>query len=231
METKEVELHFVTNIIIFVLYMLCFASLYYPNLEIVGFGLFFVLHIIMSFIMVNRLAAIKIAPAVLLTTKWFTIPLSWIFFIGIILLFVSLLLLLITFVNMHEINMKNKIPSQDDVNFYFPNNQLDLVEKKKQFKIIAITTTGLLWAQYLLYANHTFFKLLFIEIANNINKLYNMIIPKKVNTAVAADSTPAIQLLFYLFSAGILSLSSTSVWLTQQIASKTGSIVDPPPPQ
>jgi len=228
METKEVELHFVINIILFVLYILCFASLYYPNLEIVGFALFFVLHTIMSFIMINRLAAIRIAPAVLLTTKWFTIPVSWTIFIGLILLFVSLLLLIITFVNVHAIYTRTGTPSKDGLNLFFPNNQLDLVDKKRQFKIIAITTTVLLWAQYLLYANYTFFKLLFIEIANNINKLYNIIIPNKQNIPVVADSKPAIQLLFYLFSAGILSLSSTSVWLTQQIGSKTGSIVDPP---
>ena len=35
-------------IMAFVLYVLCFVSLYTPNLELIGFGLFFVLHVIMS---------------------------------------------------------------------------------------------------------------------------------------------------------------------------------------
>jgi len=225
-EVEAAELPFVTNILMFVLYTICFASLYHPNLEVIGFSLFFALHIIMSVIMIQRISAIKPAPASLKPFKWLSIPLSWLsiplswpIFGGLILLFVSLLLLIITFVSLNAIYTKTGVPAKDGLNFFFHKNQLELVSKKDDFKCIAITTTVLLWAQYLLYANYKFFNLIFKNLDNNVAKL---------TTSPDKSTTTITQLLLYLFGSVIILLSSASVVLTHQMWSKTGSIIDPP---
>jgi hypothetical protein len=43
------------NVMFFLLYILCFVSLYKPNLEIIGFGMFFALHVMMGISMLKIL--------------------------------------------------------------------------------------------------------------------------------------------------------------------------------
>lgn len=45
----------VLNVMFFLLYILCFVSLYKPNLEIIGFGMFFALHVMMGISMLKTL--------------------------------------------------------------------------------------------------------------------------------------------------------------------------------
>jgi len=304
---------FALTVMVFVLYVMCFTSLYNPNLELVGYGLFFVLHMIMSggiiksgidqdpmhpsTIDINKISiepmiqfnlytklynffTTNILPSgpndftnfiklffqipfilllgligfilltilfvllfglflatlpfklILLMGKSFglsgQVPISWSIMIGLSFLFISFIMLLITFVKVHAKHSAMNAPTMpkfiaggngevksgytfkkgpqgtgyylvDGVDFFF--NDKKTQKNVNSFKIISITTTVLIWVQYL---------------AN-----------KMVNRATIVNS-PIINGMFALNGITIVSLSSVCIWLTQQIGSRTGSIRSPP---
>jgi hypothetical protein len=148
--------------------------------------------------------------------------------IGLLFLFISFIMLLITFVKVHAKHSAMNAPTMpkflaggngevksgytfkkgpqgtgyylvDGVDFLF--NDKKTQKNVNSFKIISITTTVLIWVQYL---------------AN-----------KMVNSATIQNS-PIINSMFALNGITIVSLSSVCIWLTQQIGVRTGAIRGPP---
>jgi hypothetical protein len=248
----EKSLPIVINGMLFTLYVMCFVSLYKPYLELIGYGLFFTLHIIMSFGIMKNIMSIKdpFNFAEWINTKpW---PFSLIYYIpcyisipiSLILLFVSFILLLLTFSKLRAKHTSATLPvlpgfisggsgevisgytykykgtsgatngsgyylnSGDGTDFYFNDNVTKTYVNN--FTIIAITTTVLIWAQYLLYANYELFNalLLLLPISRNWG-------------------SSIIAFLFILFGATIIALSSVCVWLTTQVNNRTIASQDP----
>jgi len=240
---------------------MCFVSLYKPYLELIGYGLFFALHIIMSFGMIKNITSIskpKIFDDLLNNLEYFLKTneilykpfIEWLrkmpsylsIPVGLLLLFVSLLLLLTTFSKLKAKHTSTKMPSLpgyisggsgeaisgytykyqgasganngagyylnsgEGTDFYFN----DKVSKQivHDFKIMAITTTVLIWAQYLLYANYDLFNAL-------------------IFTFFKGWGSSIITGLFMLFGSAIIVLSSICVSLTNQVNNRTKSSQDP----
>ena len=97
------------------------------------------------------------------------------------------------------------------VNFYFNNKRTD--KKASDFKIIAITTTVLIWIQYL--ANK--------YMGSNANGV--------IIGNVTILSQNMLNNLLLLNGITIVSLSSVCIWLTQSIGSFMGKIQSPPKPK
>ena len=210
LDTKDTNklLPVIINIMLFILYVMCFVSLYKPYLELIGYGLFFALHIIMSFGMIKNIMVITPplelfaflnplgSPFNLLNQ----IPVYSSILIGLALLFISLILLLIVFTKLQAKHTSTNLPSLpgyisagngesisgytykmkgqpgatngagyylntgSGTDFYF--NDKVTKEYINDFKILAITTTVLLWAQYLLYTNYVLFNTIFALIGD-----------------------------------------------------------------
>ena len=301
---------FALTVMVFVLYVMCFTSLYNPHLELVGYGLFFVLHMIMSggiiksgidkdpmhpstidinkisidpmkqfdlytnlynffitnifpsgsnsfiksffqipfilllcligFILLTILFVLLLGlflatvpfKAILLMGKPFglsgQVPISWSIMIGLLFLFISFIMLLITFVKVHAKHSAMNAPTMpkflaggngevksgytfkkgpqgtgyylvDGVDFFF--NDKKTQKNVNSFKIISITTTVLIWVQYL------------------ANKMVD-------NKTI--ENSSIINGMFALNGITIVSLSSVCIWITQQIGSRTGAIRSPP---
>ena len=166
------------------------------------------------------------------------IPISWTIIISLILLFVAFTMFLISLQNVHAKHKKMGIPTMpafiaggngevktgytwkmeksgnkvapkgtgyylnrgSGVNFFFSKT---LVQNyATDFKIISITTVLLIWIQYLMFTNRaTITNILDVNAVNGI---------------------------FILNGATIVSLSSVCVWLTQRIGTLTNSIRAPP---
>jgi hypothetical protein len=232
----------VINGMIFILYVMCFVSLYKPNLELIGYGLFFTLHIIMSFGMMKNIISI------ISTKEPFELfgflnqlgqPFSWLnkipvylsIPIGLLLLFVALLLLIIAFSKLKAKHRSTSSPvlpgfissgtgevisgytykykenpsatngaghylnSGDGTDLYF--NDTVIKQNVNKFTIIAITTTVLLWAQYLLYANYELFNAIFSSMGDTNGLI--------------------IRMLTIIFGLAIIILSSICVSLTNSV--------------
>lgn len=193
----------VINGMIFTLYVMCFVSLYKPNLELIGYGLFFTLHIIMSFGMIKNIMSITRPFELFEFLNSFGSSFNWLnkipvyssIPIGLLLLFIALLLLLIAFSKLkakHSSSASPVLPgfiaggtgevisgytyrhkenpsatngagyylnSGDGTDMYF--NDTVIKKHVHKFTILAITTTVLLWAEYLLYANYELFNAIF----------------------------------------------------------------------
>ena len=157
-----------------------------------------------------------------------TIPISWSIMIGLLFLFISFIMLLITFVKVHAKHSAMNAPTMpkflaggngvvksgytfkegpqgtgyyliDGVDFLF--NDKKTQKNVSNFKIISITTTVLIWVQYL------------------ANKMVNR---------ETIQNSPIINGMFALNGITIVSLSSVCIWLTQQIGVRTGAIRGPP---
>jgi hypothetical protein len=159
--------------------------------------------------------------------------------IGLVLLFVSFILLLITFSHLHA---KHAISGQPSLPAYIPGNTGEVIsgytyqpfgqsgagyylnmdkgtdfyfnnsDTKKNvddFKIIAITTTVLIWAEYLIYMNRELLDAL-------LNKITGM-----------NESSLIIRVIYILFGVAILALSGVCVWLTNEINNRTRISQDP----
>jgi len=98
----------------------------------------------------------------------------------------------------------------EGVNFFF--NNIKTEKKASDFKIIAITTTVLLWLQYLVNKY-------FITNTNNGNEV--------IIGGIKIISKSMLNNLLLLNSITIVSLSSVCIWLTQQIGSFMGNIQRP----
>ena len=68
---------FAINILVFVLYVMCFVSLYKPHLELIGYGLFFALHIIMSIGMGLNMTKTVLNPTMDLKIDWRIFKFIW----------------------------------------------------------------------------------------------------------------------------------------------------------
>lgn len=159
------------------------------------------------------------------------IPISWTIIISLILLFAAFTMFLISLQNVHAKHKKMGIPTMiafiaggngevkhgytwknaekgtgyylnrgSGVNFFFSNT---LVQNyATDFKIISITTVLLIWIQYLMFTNRA--------------------------TITSILEVNAVNGIFILNGATIVSLSSVCVWLTQRIGTLTNSIRAPP---
>jgi hypothetical protein len=275
---------------IFVLYILCFVGLYQPYLEIISFGLFFVLHIIMSFgivkmlhgdttainikfINIRNLVSIWSKMGGIFTNIWSlisfdswlngfksslvmilalitfivmtigfliavaaylcalplqlpiilgwngVIQISWVLFIGLILLLVSMVLMLITISKLRGKRLQNSALQTDFLpggysiekqgyrymkqgsrgeGYYILNksqtlfgNDVKSAKNKNVFKILAILITVFIWVQILLITTG-------IPIEASILNGLNMVL-----------------------GITIIILSSISVWITQRLYAET----------
>ena len=243
----EKGLPIIINTLIFVLYVICFVCLYRPYLVLIGYGLFFTLHMIMSIGMIKNIltySPIDDLNRYITLILNIQIPVSWTLFIGLFFLFISLLLLIITFAKLHAKHSAMNSPTLpafleggngevksgytfkssgasgatwgqgyylitgEGVDLFF--NDTTTQKNVKDFTIIGITTTVLIWVQYLLYTNY---------------KLVKEILTKIIGIS---DNIPTfINILFLLFGIVIIILSSVCIWLTQQVNSRTIKRADP----
>jgi hypothetical protein len=243
----EKGLPIIINTLIFVLYVICFVCLYRPYLVLIGYGLFFTLHMIMSIGMIKNILTYSPSDDF---NRYITLflnmktPVSWTLFIGLLFLFISLLLLIITFAKLHAkhsamnsptlptfleggngevksgytFKQSNASGATQGQGYYLNKGQgVDLFfndtttqKNVKDFTIIGITTTVLIWVQYLLYTNY---------------KLVKEILSKIIGIS---DNIPTfINILFLLFGIGIVILSSVCIWLTNKINTRTKYKQDP----
>jgi len=178
------------------------------------------------------------------------IPVSWTLFIGLLFLFISLLLLIITFAKLHAKHTAMNSPTLptfleggngevksgytfkqagasganqgqgyylntgEGVDLFF--NDTTTQKNVKDFTIIGITTTVLIWVQYLLYTNYKLVKEILTKIA---------ILTKIIGIS---DNIPTfINILFLLFGIVIIILSSVCIGLTNKVNTRTRYKQDP----
>jgi hypothetical protein len=129
--------------------------------------------------------------------------------------------------------------NKNETDFYF--NDERSIELKDQFKIIGTTATVSIIVEYLLYVYNgdiinvaePFFKYFIDDKKETFDETINITNGKNTdNTITKYTLLPATAIDFVSLTLvyGILGLTATSVWLTQQIGVRMGTIMEPPQP-
>ena len=238
---------------LFIIYVLCFVNLYNPNVEIIGYGLLFALHVILSYTIISSLFSSKggtenrkmyVLPqamlyvlSVMFKSKWDGgVSVRWVLSIGMILMLVSLIILMVVFYTLHaKFSVSGKPIDMGD-----PRN----TKLKEDMKIMYITQTVIIWVIYSIYANHgltseiidfyLFPKRKTIKVGEN-KEVYSS--AKQIKMILKSlglyidDETPysegLINGIYVILGFGLLGLSSYTVWGSDRLAKNTGSYYIP----
>lgn len=210
---------------IFILYVFSFHSLYKGTLELIGFILFFAMHIVMMIGMLRQIfkgpeSGVSTPDVSIISITQNLLPdwsglisVKWSIIGGLILLFVALLIFVITIARIRTVHVKTGGYEKSGLDFFFQDVWSDdKIGLKNKFKPIAITTTVLLWVQYLLYMNYDMVKSIIPNILGY--DIYNI-----------------LNAIFITFGTTILALSSTAVWISNNLMEYSKTISDPSPSQ
>ena len=244
-------------IFLFIIYVLCFVNLYNPNVEIIGYGLLFALHVIMSYSIISSLFSstggienrkMYVLPQAMLyilsgmfKSRWDGgVSVRWVLSIGIILMLVSLIILMVVFYTLHaKFSVSGKPLDMGD-----PRN----TKLKEDMKIMYITQTVIIWVIYSIYANqgltseiidfYLFPKRKIIKVGENkevCSPLESAVKQTKIILKswglYIDDENPysegLINGIYVILGFGLLGLSSYTVWGSDRLAKNTGSYYIP----
>ena len=207
-------------IFLFIIYVLCFVNLYKPNVEIIGFGLLFALHTLMTYSIISSIFASKnvvdsikmyILPQAILyvlegltTSKWDGgVSVKWVLTIGLLLMLLSLVLLMKVFLTLHtKFSATGKPIDMGD-----PKN----TKIKEDIKKMYITQTVIIWILYSVYTNN--------GLISEILDYY--IFPKRRTIMVKNKSI--INVIYVILGISLLTMSSYTVFSADRLAKNTGS--------